>query len=324
MKYRLLSLIAILGFSTCVSAQIPSYIPKDSLVGWWPFNGNANDESGNGNNGTVNGATLTTDRFGDTNKAYNFDGVNDNILTQTNCVTDSSNRTISVWIFSNNSSTNTDRVIIDEGGTECGSGFALLQNYLNNPIFDNTCSRKLFNQNFNLNVWNHLVILFDNSLSVNLSSIKCYLNNVEIVESNFSGEYNINSGNTVPFTIGSSRLLNEQYFLGKIDDLGIWNRALTEEEITSLYYGSSLVINDVSQSNLFSVYPNPAQSVITVNTDAKLVGSLFAIYDNTGKVVKRGNIKSENTNIELGNLSGGIYVFSIGENMKQTFKVLKE
>jgi hypothetical protein len=49
-------------------------IPADSLVGYWPFNGNANDESGNGNDGTVTGATLITDRFGKTNKAYSFDG----------------------------------------------------------------------------------------------------------------------------------------------------------------------------------------------------------------------------------------------------------
>ena len=47
---------------------------KDGLVAYYPFNGNANDESGNGNNGTVNGATLTTDRFGNTNKAYSFNG----------------------------------------------------------------------------------------------------------------------------------------------------------------------------------------------------------------------------------------------------------
>jgi hypothetical protein len=52
-----------------LSAQIPSYVPTSGLVGWWPFNGNANDECGNGNNGTVNGATLTTDRFGVANKA---------------------------------------------------------------------------------------------------------------------------------------------------------------------------------------------------------------------------------------------------------------
>ncbi|MGQ9848276.1 MAG: LamG domain-containing protein, partial [Bacteroidales bacterium] len=49
------------------------------LVLFLPFNGNANDESGSGNNGTVNGAALTQDRFGVNNKAYQFDGVNDYI-----------------------------------------------------------------------------------------------------------------------------------------------------------------------------------------------------------------------------------------------------
>ena len=58
-------------------AQVPSYVPTNGLVGWWPFNGNANDESGNGNNGTVNGANLTADRFGNVNKAYSFDGIDD-------------------------------------------------------------------------------------------------------------------------------------------------------------------------------------------------------------------------------------------------------
>ena len=67
-------------------AQVPTYVPTSGLVGWWPFNGNANDESGNGNNGTVNGATLTSDRFGEVNKAYSFDGSNlvSNFITLSN------------------------------------------------------------------------------------------------------------------------------------------------------------------------------------------------------------------------------------------------
>jgi len=54
--YTLLLLLLIFG-STHVVAQaqnMPSYVPTNGLVGWWPFNGNANDECGNGNNGTVN------------------------------------------------------------------------------------------------------------------------------------------------------------------------------------------------------------------------------------------------------------------------------
>ena len=56
------------------SAQVN---PDSCLVAYYPFNGNANDESGNGNNGTVNGAILSADRFGVANNAYSFDGVND-------------------------------------------------------------------------------------------------------------------------------------------------------------------------------------------------------------------------------------------------------
>jgi hypothetical protein len=64
-----------MSLGTATLAQtVPSYVPTNGLVGWWPFSGNANDESGNGNNGTVNGATLSSDRFGNSGKAYSFDG----------------------------------------------------------------------------------------------------------------------------------------------------------------------------------------------------------------------------------------------------------
>ncbi len=52
---------------------------NDGLIAYYPFNGDANDESGNGNNGTVYGATLTMDRFGNTSSAYSFDGINEYI-----------------------------------------------------------------------------------------------------------------------------------------------------------------------------------------------------------------------------------------------------
>ena len=52
---------------------------NDGLVAYYPFNGNANDESGNGHNGVVNGAILTSDRFGNANKAYSFAGTDDDI-----------------------------------------------------------------------------------------------------------------------------------------------------------------------------------------------------------------------------------------------------
>jgi hypothetical protein len=74
----------LLLLSVCIAAQsyaqnVPAYVPTNGLVAWWPFTGNAIDSSGNGINGIVNGATLTTDRFGNANKAYSFNGSSNSI-----------------------------------------------------------------------------------------------------------------------------------------------------------------------------------------------------------------------------------------------------
>ena len=71
MKKVLPLLITLLLSAISIIAQVNL---KKGLVACYPFNANAKDESGNGNNGTVNGATLTTDRFGKSNNAYNFNG----------------------------------------------------------------------------------------------------------------------------------------------------------------------------------------------------------------------------------------------------------
>ena len=97
MKKQLLFL-SIMTFINCAMAQVPSYIPKDSLVGWWPFNGNANDLSSNGNNGNVNGASLTNDRKGKPNAAYQFNGSSNYISIPSNASLDVTSVTISCWI----------------------------------------------------------------------------------------------------------------------------------------------------------------------------------------------------------------------------------
>lgn len=75
-----ITLVLLMAITTqMLLAQVPSYVPTNGLVGYWPFNGNANDESGNGNNGTVNGTTVVTDKNGNLNSAYSFDGTSNNI-----------------------------------------------------------------------------------------------------------------------------------------------------------------------------------------------------------------------------------------------------
>jgi len=83
-------------------------------------------------------------------------------------------------------------------------------------------------------------------------------------------------------------------------------------------------INEISSTNTFSIFPNPTQSKINVRAAVKLLGSAYVVYDNTGKTIIKGKITSEDTIIELGNLPGGIYLLSVGENLKKTFIVTKE
>jgi hypothetical protein len=83
-------------------------------------------------------------------------------------------------------------------------------------------------------------------------------------------------------------------------------------------------INEIVKKNNFLVYPNPAENKINIKADPTLLGSVYTVYDNTGNSVLSGKINSENTVIEIGGLSAGIYLFSVGENLNESFKVIKE
>jgi hypothetical protein len=83
-------------------------------------------------------------------------------------------------------------------------------------------------------------------------------------------------------------------------------------------------ITDVNSTNEWTIFPNPTQNLINVKADPKLLGSAYAVYDYTGKLMFKGEITSELTVIEMGDLSGGVYLFRLGDHLKQTFKVIKE
>ena len=93
--------------SLAAMAQVPSYLPTSGLTSWWPFNGNTNDESGNGNNGTIIGSiTFAPDRNNQNNKAILVSTGNDMIATTTS-FNNPFPLTISAW-FKSNSSTVTN------------------------------------------------------------------------------------------------------------------------------------------------------------------------------------------------------------------------
>ena len=80
---------------TATSQNVPDYVPTDGLVAWYPFNGNANDESGNGNDAIVIGADDYEDRFGNGTSALNFASADDWVDTPT--LITGSEYTLQVW-----------------------------------------------------------------------------------------------------------------------------------------------------------------------------------------------------------------------------------
>ena len=100
MKNLLITAVTIFGLATITFGQtVPSYLPTNGLISYWPFTGNANDMTGNVNNGTVNGATLTTDRFGNVNSAYYFNNNSEiRIFNSSSLANFTDKYTISAWV----------------------------------------------------------------------------------------------------------------------------------------------------------------------------------------------------------------------------------
>ena len=88
------------------------------LVAWYPFDGNASDMSGNGNDGTVYGATLGEDRNGEAGKAYEFDG--DDWIESTNVVSKYNNLTFSAWFSAQFTTTGTSGIVSKPRSTNGG------------------------------------------------------------------------------------------------------------------------------------------------------------------------------------------------------------
>ena len=95
-------------------------------------------------------------------------------------------------------------------------------------------------------------------------------------------------------------------------------------DVAILTVHSSAGIKEGTEKELFSVYPNPAYSIINVSINTQLIGATYFISDLLGRKVMTGILNKENSTIELDNLSEGIYMLSIGNYTKQTFTLVKK
>ena len=118
----------------------------DGLEAYYPFNGNANDESGNGNNGTVNGATLTTDRNGSAGKAYNFDGVNDYIQSA-NLIPNYETASFTAWIKTSVIPSDPDGTVVSKPRGSGLTGFIIGVANTSSPLATRGGAKTAFNNN---------------------------------------------------------------------------------------------------------------------------------------------------------------------------------
>lgn len=346
-KILLLSLFAI----NVLAAQVPSYIPTNGLVGYWPFNGNANDESGNGNNGIVNGAILTTDRFENLNSAFDYNGANSNINFGSSTIfglTSNNILTFSVWVRPLRASSNAnimDGVFSkyqDLNVSNSNYYFSIDKNVTspsNPPIGVITSNgTNSIGTTCELNIWQHYVIVMQSGLN----NIKVYRNGIldNTGTVNFSSIIS-NSNLYLGYIPTTATNITQSNFLGKIDDFSIWNRALTQEEITGLYNASSanecqtlvintgiLSFNPVTYTNTVTIYPNPANDHITIDCGnlANVAGWNIKITNALGQEVFSGAMNTPEYVVPLNSWGGqGLYfvrIYDAQNNLVNTKKII--
>jgi len=200
-----------------------------NLLAWWHMNGNLNDSSGNNNNGTNSGASLTTDRFGNANSAYSFNGSNSYVSIASATPTNTANFTITAWIYP----TSLNQA---SGGGGVGGTIINADNDGNSDGYDlgirNTGkiwwwpagSEDLFsNATINLNVWTHIAV------AVNNATTTMYVNGA------FDSSQSSASTQVPTFTqLGSSCHITG-YWEGKLSDIRIYNVTLSANAVLQIY-----------------------------------------------------------------------------------------
>lgn len=301
MKKIFLTLILVLFVIPLgISQDLPSYVPTNGLVAYYPFNGNANDASGNGNHGTVNGAILANDQDGNENKAYEFI-VNENggwgspqneINIAYNPLMNSNEITLSGWVyprskpgsFSNRPLTIFGRwadgisnesfrfqITYDQNTNE-SAGATSNQIFLqihDVDVVGNTINNSEFfsGGNVEFDKWTHVAVTYDGLNG------RVYQNGVLVAEKQLSSI--INQGQS-SLNIGSLKASNGTWYLfdGFLDELGYWSRALTENEVQNLY---SSTIFEILLNGTVSAESNQIKNILDPTDPQDAVSMSFLL-----------------------------------------------
>jgi uncharacterized protein (TIGR02145 family) len=302
MKKLFLTLTLVFFFPFGMSQELPLYLPTDGLIAYYLFNGNANDESGNGNHGTINGATLTTDRYNNADSAYAFDGFDDFIEAQ---IDQSSSFTVATWVKLNRNDQYFGFVQHKENCTR-GGGYILGIDPNGNYRYTssncgecqpNPCANSYeigyINSESGLlssNLWYHLIVTNDGS-----GNYIFYLNG-EVIGSESNDNMIFDYG-IKPFSIGKYHDGSNLFYLdGSIDDIGLWSRALTEQEIQDVYTSSNgdILLNGVvsAENNQIKNVADPTDDKDAV-TKEYLLEKISSLQDQIDYIMNRDNQRDD-------------------------------
>ena len=231
--------------NTCVTPM------TSGLMAYYPFNGNANDESGNGNNGAVKGASLTSDRLGRANSAYRFSGSSQIIVPHNASLNlTGNNLTLSAWV--NLSNPSNDQKIFSKYTWPTRSGYILGVNggSFNSEVATGPNSNDVVGSPLVANQWTHITVTRTAG-----GKYRAYTNGQLSSERDALGGDVVS--NTMPLRIGVGAFssTNIAYWaVGMIDEVRIYNRVLSASEIQAL----------ASQNDSVTVNPDPLLPTVSL------------------------------------------------------------
>ena len=225
----------LLFVASCLTAtsQMPDYVPTEGLVAWYPLDGNAVDLSGSNADGILNGPEAALDRFNVESSALAFDGLDDWVgLGDLNPISEgtSGHASFSFWInVESLNASNLQAVLIgDEIYQNNGVLYQLANDYgfgayvAGSSNWDGYCGCFPI-----LNEWQHVVFVQGEN------GTDLYLDGQHLV--NLLADV-FNNETTSPYRIGGfAPVFSSRFFDGRMDDLGIWSRALSVEEIQEVF-----------------------------------------------------------------------------------------
>ena len=235
MKYFILTILWLLSLKVYSQVNL-----NDGLIGCYTFYGNAFDFSGSYNHGTVHGAKLTTDRFGNSNSAYDFDGIDDYIEISPKDL-ELNEFSYSIWVKPKSLPSSGQAMFIFSVGSAYGDQHILLGNnysqkhtgfshgsYLS--VANNiNCTQSMFPD---VGKWYHLVLVKHEY------SYSFFIDGQEVCSDKINSQTAFYGTGIVKATIGARNNYG-QASNAVIDDLHIYDRVLTNAEIDALYKGKA-------------------------------------------------------------------------------------